>query len=36
MFDLSGLSEYEQQGLKAMLPELQKSIQAGVDFAKSN
>ncbi len=31
-----GLTPYEQEAVKAMIPELQASIQKGVDFAKNN
>jgi len=32
---LGELSEFEKQGLEAMLPDLEKQIQKGIDFAKS-
>ena len=31
----SGLSAYEQDALKKLMPELSSSIQKGIDFAKS-
>ena len=31
----SGLSSYEQDALKKLIPELSSSIQKGIDFAKS-
>lgn len=36
VFKLGEMSEYEQQGLKALLPELRASIDKGVEFANSN
>jgi hypothetical protein len=32
VYDLGELSPYEEAGLKAMIPELQASIQKGIDF----
>lgn len=31
----SGLSAYEQDALKKLMPELSSSIQKGIDFAKA-
>ncbi|GLI59145.1 hypothetical protein VaNZ11_000972 [Volvox africanus] len=35
VFDLGTLSDYEKEGLKAMMPELLASIEKGVQFIKS-
>ncbi|GIL84669.1 hypothetical protein Vretimale_14527 [Volvox reticuliferus] len=35
VFDLGTLSDYEKEGLKAMMPELLASIEKGVQFVKS-
>jgi len=36
IFGLGALSDYEQEGLKAMIPELASSIEKGIQFAKEN
>lgn len=36
VYGLGELNEYEQAGLKAMMPELKSSIEKGVEFAKSS
>ena len=33
--DLGELSEYEQAGLKALIPELKSSIDKGIEFGQS-
>ncbi len=33
--DLGALSDYEKEGLKAMMGELNESIQKGIDFVKN-
>ena len=35
MYDLGELSEYEQAGLKALIPELKASIDKGIEFGQS-
>jgi malate dehydrogenase len=34
VYGLDKLSDYEAEGLKAMMPELHSSIQKGMDFVK--
>jgi malate dehydrogenase len=34
VFGLENLSDYEKEGLQKMMPELMKSIDVGVDYAK--
>lgn len=36
VFGLENLSDYEKEGLKSMMPELHKSINAGIDFVKQS
>jgi malate dehydrogenase len=35
VFDLGDLSDYEKEGLKALIPELKASIEKGIEFGKS-
>mmetsp|Transcript_14354 Transcript_14354/g.38916 ORF Transcript_14354/g.38916 Transcript_14354/m.38916 type:complete len:233 (+) Transcript_14354:2-700(+) len=36
VFGLENMTDYEKEGLKTMMPELMKSINAGIDFAKES
>jgi hypothetical protein len=36
VFGLENLTDYEKEGLKLMMPDLMKSINAGIDFAKQS
>jgi malate dehydrogenase len=36
VFGLGPLSDYEQQGLESLKPELKASIEKGVEFANQN
>ncbi len=36
MYGLGELNDYEQEGLKAMMPELIASIEKGMKFVKEN